>query len=73
MTACFTCDGEGCGAHAHQGTITGGVPDGWGIEFEVLQLTEVVKGKQVTRGQTHTRHYCLACKKTRAVGRTKGK
>lgn len=71
MTACFTCDGPGCKAHGKQGTITGGVPDGWGVVFDVVQVTETIKGRETTRGQTHTRHYCPACREKRAGERTK--
>lgn len=84
MTACFTCDYEGCGAHAKQGTITGGIPSGWALEFELEQVTEVVKEKggtkTVTKMQTHTKHYCKVCRPKRAAEReaeraerTKGK
>lgn len=73
MTACFTCDGPGCSAHATQGTITGGTPTGWTLAYEVREVIEVVveksKSKEVKKSLTHTWHYCPACKAKRAAER----
>ena len=63
----FRCDV--CGDIQEQGTITGGTPKGWNLEFDPrpVQVTEGTgkKKKTVTRMMSHTLHFCGACDEQR--------